>query len=92
MIDIFGDSRHLALNSLGHAAGILIFGIFLVLVFSQRASTVARQPPLPSGGSLGVGVEFGIDLGTTDGSVEYNGWAHHRRYWVLRSQPAQSRP
>jgi two-component system LytT family sensor kinase len=36
MTDIFGDSRHLAVNTLGHAAGILIFVIFLTLVFSQR--------------------------------------------------------
>lgn len=36
MTDIFGDSRHLAVNTLGHAAGVLIFGIFLTLVFSQQ--------------------------------------------------------
>jgi two-component system LytT family sensor kinase len=42
MIEIFGDSRHLAINSLGHAVGILIFGIFLVLVLSRRTSQQLR--------------------------------------------------
>jgi len=46
MIDIFGDSRHLALNSLGHALGVLIFGIFLVLVFSRRTLQQLRTSRL----------------------------------------------
>ena len=37
MIDIFGDGRHLSVNILGHAAGVLIFGIFLALMLSQRS-------------------------------------------------------
>ena len=46
MIDIFGDSRHLAVNTLGHAAGVLIFGIFLALVFSQRTFQQLRASKL----------------------------------------------
>ena len=46
MIDIFGDSRHLVVNSLGHAAGVLIFGIFLALVFGQRTFQQLRASRL----------------------------------------------
>jgi two-component system, LytTR family, sensor kinase len=46
MIDIFGDSRHLAVNTLGHAAGVLIFGIFLALVFNQRTFQQLRASRL----------------------------------------------
>lgn len=42
MIDIFGDGRHLSVNILGHAAGVLIFGIFLALMLSQRSSQQLR--------------------------------------------------
>lgn len=46
MIDIFGDGRYLALNILGHAAGILIFGIFLALMLSRRSAFQLRASRL----------------------------------------------
>jgi two-component system, LytTR family, sensor kinase len=51
MIDIFGDSRHLAVNTLGHVAGVLIFGIFLTLVFSQRTFPQLRASRLSLAGA-----------------------------------------
>jgi len=46
MIDIFGDGRHLSVNILGHAAGVLIFGIFLALMLSQRSVQQLRTSRL----------------------------------------------
>ena len=46
MIDIFGDGRHLSVNILGHAAGVLIFGIFLALMLSQRSVQQLRASRL----------------------------------------------
>jgi two-component system, LytTR family, sensor kinase len=46
MIDIFVHSRHLAVNSLGHAGGVLIFGMFLALVLSQRSRPHLRASSL----------------------------------------------
>lgn len=51
MIDIFGDSRHLAVNTLGHVAGVLIFGIFLTLVLSQRTFPQLRTSRLSLAGA-----------------------------------------
>lgn len=46
MIDIFGDGRHLSVNILGHAAGVLIFGIFLALMLSHRSVQQLRTSRL----------------------------------------------
>jgi hypothetical protein len=64
MIDIFGDGRYLSVNILGHAAGVLIFGIFLVLVVLHRSRQQLRATRLSlvaaalaliwNAGSLGV--------------------------------------
>jgi len=37
MFDIFGDARYLSVNILGHAAGVLIFGSFLILMLARRS-------------------------------------------------------
>jgi two-component system, LytTR family, sensor kinase len=51
VIDISGDSRHLAVNTLGHVAGVLIFGIFLTLVLSQRTFPQLRSSRLSLAGA-----------------------------------------
>jgi two-component system, LytTR family, sensor kinase len=42
MIDVFGDGRYLSVNIIGHATGVLIFGIFLALMLSHRSAQQVR--------------------------------------------------
>ncbi len=46
MFDIFGDGRYLSVNILGHAAGVLIFGIFLGLMLTGRSVQQLRATRL----------------------------------------------
>lgn len=46
MFAIFGDARYLSLNILGHAAGVLIFGIFLALMLTRRSAPQLRATRL----------------------------------------------
>jgi signal transduction histidine kinase len=46
MFEIFGEGRYLSVNVLGHATGVLIFGIFLVLMLTRRSRQQLRASRL----------------------------------------------
>lgn len=75
MIDLFGDSRHLAVNTLGHVAGVLIFGIFLTLVLSHRTFPQSRSSRLSLAGAAlaliwNLSSLFVLLVGPSSGSIE----------------------
>lgn len=47
IFDLFGETRFLSVNILGHAAGVLIFGIFLGLMLAHRSVQQIRAAWLP---------------------------------------------
>ena len=84
MIDIFGDGRHLSVNILGHAAGVLIFGIFLALMLNQRSVQQLRTSRLSLlAGALALIWNAASLLVIVMGRVDHFAGIHYRGRGIL---------
>jgi hypothetical protein len=78
----------LLVNTLGHSAGVLLFGIFLVLLLQDRATALRRKPMIAAGLALAWNLASLIVLGSGESDSLAVRWTIAIGFAVLSLLPA----